>query len=68
MQWKRDFRPNSKFSVTFKTFDGLFNDKTKSNAVQFRTIGQRQWLSLPKERPKDFDITANKTINNLTIF
>ena len=53
MQRKRDFRPNSKFSVTFKTLDGLFHDKTKSNAVQFRGIEQREWLCLPKEGPKD---------------
>ena len=38
------------------------------NAVKLRTIGERQCLSLPKEEPKDLDMTTNRIINDLATF
>lgn len=41
---------------------------TEVNAVKLRTVGERQYLSLPKEEPKDLDMTTKRIINNLATF
>ena len=38
------------------------------NAVKLPTIGERDCLSLPKEGPKDLDMTTNSMINDLATF
>ena len=54
--------------ITRETFDELLQDIIELNAVKLRTTGERQCLSLPKEQPKDLDITINKTIIDLATF
>ena len=54
--------------ITRETFDELLQDMIEVNVVKSRTIGERECLSLPKEEPKDLDMTTNRTINNLATF
>ena len=54
--------------ITRETFDELLQDIIELNAVKLRTTGERQCLSLPKEQPKDLDMTINKTIIDLATF
>ena len=54
--------------ITRETFDELLQDMIEVNAVKLRTRGERECLSLPKEKPKDLDLTANRTINDLATF
>ena len=54
--------------ITREIFVELLQDMTEVNAVKLQTIGERECLSLPKEEPKDLDMTTNRTINDLAIF
>ena len=38
------------------------------NAVKLRAIGERECLSLIQRKPKDLDMTTNRTINDLATF
>ena len=54
--------------ITCETFDELLQDMIEVNALKLQTIGERECLSLPKEEPKDLDMTTNRTINDLATF
>ena len=54
--------------ITRMAFDELLQDMIEVNVVKLRTIGERKCLSLPKEEPKDLDMTRNRTINDLAAF
>ena len=54
--------------ITRETFDELLQDMIEVNAVKLRTIGKRECLSLPKEKPNDLDMKTNRTINDLATF
>ena len=54
--------------ITCETFDELLQDIIEVNAVKLQAIGEREYLSLPKEEPKDLDMTTNRTINDLATF
>ena len=53
--------------ITRETFDELFQD-IEVNAVKLRTMRERECLYLPKEVPKDLDMTTNRTINDVATF
>ena len=54
--------------ITREAFDELLQDMIEVNAVKLRTLGERECLSLPKEEPKDLDMTTNRTISDLATF
>ena len=54
--------------ITRDTFDELLQDMIEVIAIKLRTIGETEFLSLPKEGPKDLDMTTNRTINDLATF
>ena len=45
--------------ITHKTFDELLQSIIEVNAVKWRTIGESQCLSLPKEEPKYLAMATN---------
>ena len=55
-------------NITPETFDELLQDMIEVNAVKLQAIGEIECLSLPKEEPKDLDMTTNRTINDLATF
>ena len=46
--------------ITHKTFDELLQNIIEVNAVKWRTIGESECLSLPKEEPKYLDMVTKQ--------
>ena len=47
--------------ITCETFDELPQNMVESKVVKLRAVGEREFLSLPKEEAKDGDAINNRT-------
>ena len=54
--------------ITRETFDELLQNMAESKAVKLRAVGDREYLSLPKEEAKDGDAIINRTKSDLEVF
>ena len=54
--------------ITRETFDELIQNMVESKAVKWRTVGDKECLSLHKEEVKDGDAIINRTKSDLKFF
>ena len=54
--------------ITRETFNELLQNIVESKAVKLRTVGDREYLSLPKEEAKDGNTINNRIKSDLEVF
>ena len=53
--------------ITRETFNELIHNMVERKVVKFRTVADREYLSLPKEEAKDGDAINNRTKSDLEV-
>ena len=53
--------------ITREAFDELLRDTIEVNAVKLQKIAERECLSLPKEEPKDLNMTTSLKVSKSSL-